>query len=70
MPEDMLAVAQKALGPLQWYSKSQTENNCTLRFEISLKHFYSNFLIYSYQIVQMVTRAPLERYVVFRLFFS
>lgn len=34
MPDDMQAVAQEALGPLQWYRKSATGNKCIFMFKI------------------------------------
>lgn len=53
MADDMLVVAQQALGHLQWYRKSKTEKKMYSHIEIfedsiqscdmSMQHFYANF---------------------------
>lgn len=38
MADDMLVVAQQALGPLQWYRKSKTEKKMYSHIEIFEMH--------------------------------
>lgn len=45
MPDDMQAIAQEALGPLQWYRKSTTTNKCTFIFRLCPPQHYMNLLL-------------------------
>lgn len=69
MPDDMLAVAQQTLGPMQWYCKSNTEEKNVLSYlnYVWFSTFMLILLLLLPKFVQMVTPAPLERYIIFIL---
>lgn len=63
MPDDMQAVAQEALGHLQWYRESTTENKSIFMFKLCPSLHYIYLLdVFISQIVKTVTPLPLERY--------